>query len=36
MIKFRNDAHIDELCRALKLNPLACELYGIHLMKNLQ
>jgi hypothetical protein len=32
----RNDAHIDELCRALKLNANACEHYGVHLMKALQ
>jgi len=32
----RNDAHIDELCRALKLNAHACEHYGVHLMKALQ
>ena len=32
----RNDINIDELCRALKLNALACELYGVHLMKALQ
>lgn len=32
----RNDPHIDELCGALKLNAVACEHYGVHLMKAMQ
>eukprot|EP00961_Rhodomonas_salina_P009117 124335-Rhodomonas_salina.1 len=31
-----NDPHIDEICRALKLNVVACEYYGVHLMKSIQ
>jgi len=32
----RNDPHVDELCQALKLNTVACEHYGVHLMKSIQ
>ena len=32
----RNDPHIDEICQALKLNTVACEHYGVHLMKAIQ
>mmetsp|Transcript_14000 Transcript_14000/g.21785 ORF Transcript_14000/g.21785 Transcript_14000/m.21785 type:complete len:285 (-) Transcript_14000:172-1026(-) len=32
----RNDPHIDEICRALKLNVVGCEYYGVHLMKSIQ
>jgi hypothetical protein len=29
----RNDPHVDEICRALKLKTVACEHYGVHLIK---
>ena len=32
----RNDPHVDELCQELKLNTVACEHYGVHLMKSIQ
>ena len=32
----RNDPHIDEVCHAMKLNTVACEHYGVHLMKAIQ
>jgi hypothetical protein len=32
----RNDPHVDEICRALKLKTVACEHYGVHLIKALQ
>jgi hypothetical protein len=32
----RNDPHVDELCSALRLNTVACEHYGSHLIKAMQ